>query len=93
ASEPFDHTSTLRLLERLTGVRVPNLTSWRRKAFGDLTSALGVTRAARPPKLPDTKKELRRAVDEIARLPAPPLPGGTQTPPRQRSGSRPRPRR
>ncbi|MCP2338198.1 alkaline phosphatase family protein [Actinomadura rupiterrae] len=93
ASEPFDHTSTLRLLERLTGVRVPNLTSWRRRAFGDLTTALGVPPRARPPRLPDTKKELRRAVDEVAHLPAPAFPGGAQSPPHQRHGSRPRPRR
>ncbi|RMI37042.1 phospholipase [Actinomadura harenae] len=92
ASEPFDHTSTLRLLERLTRVRVPNLTPWRRKAFGDFTSALGVAPARRPPRLPDTKRALARAVDEVTRLPPPSFPVGEQRPPRQRSGARPRPR-
>jgi len=39
-SETFDHTSLLRFLEQRFGTRVPNLTAWRRKAVGDLTSAL-----------------------------------------------------
>ncbi|WP_055639145.1 alkaline phosphatase family protein, partial [Streptomyces griseoruber] len=39
ASEPFDHTSSLRFLERVTGVEEPQISAWRRTAFGDLTSA------------------------------------------------------
>ena len=39
ASETFDHTSQLRLLERRFGVDVPNLTPWRRRVTGDMTSA------------------------------------------------------
>ena len=35
----FDHTSTLRLIERRFGAEVPNLTAWRRAAVGDLTGA------------------------------------------------------
>jgi phospholipase C len=35
----FDHTSTLRFLETRFGVRVPNLSAWRRRTTGDLTSA------------------------------------------------------
>jgi phospholipase C len=35
----FDHTSLLRFLETRFGVRVPNLTAWRREHVGDLTSA------------------------------------------------------
>jgi len=34
----LDHTSQLRLLERRFGVEVPNLSSWRRSAVGDLTA-------------------------------------------------------
>ena len=30
ATEPFDHTSVLQLLEGITGVREPNITDWRR---------------------------------------------------------------
>jgi phospholipase C len=39
ASETFDHTSQLRLIEKRFGVEVPNLTKWRRKTVGDMTSA------------------------------------------------------
>jgi phospholipase C len=45
-SDVFDHTSTLRFIERRFGVEVPNLSSWRRKVTGDLTSAFNF--AARP---------------------------------------------
>jgi phospholipase C len=37
--ETFDHTSTLRFLEKRFGAEVPNLTSWRRSVTGDLTGA------------------------------------------------------
>lgn len=92
AREPFDHTSTLRFLERLTGVRVPNLSAWRRSAFGDLTSALGLAPRSGPPRLPETKRRLEEAVRDVATLPAPAVPGAGQTPPRQEKGPRPRPR-
>jgi phospholipase C len=39
ASETFDHTSLLRFLEKRFGAEVPNLSAWRRKHTGDLTSA------------------------------------------------------
>jgi phospholipase C len=32
-SEPFDHTSHLRFLERLTGVAEPNVSEWRRRTL------------------------------------------------------------
>ena len=38
ASETFDHTSQLRLIETRFGVEVPNLTDWRRGVTGDMTS-------------------------------------------------------
>ena len=44
-SDVFDHTSTLRLLETRFGVQVPNLTRWRRKVTGDLTSAFNFAAA------------------------------------------------
>jgi phospholipase C len=37
--ETFDHSSTIRFMERLFGVREPNISDWRRKTSGDLTSA------------------------------------------------------
>ena len=46
ASHTFDHTSTLRLIETLFGVEVPNLSAWRRSVTGDMTSALAL---ANPP--------------------------------------------
>jgi phospholipase C len=46
SSDTFDHTSTLRFLETRFRARVPNLTSWRRKHTGDLTSAFNF--AAKP---------------------------------------------
>jgi phospholipase C len=92
SSERFDHTSTLRLLEKMTGAAIPNLSAWRRSVFGDMTSALGVASTANPPKLPDTKKLLEKAEDEVENLPAPRFPGKTQKPPKQESGTVPRPR-
>jgi phospholipase C len=46
SSEVFDHTSTLRLIETLFGVEVPNLSAWRRSVTGDMTGALAL---ANPP--------------------------------------------
>jgi phospholipase C len=39
SSDLFDHTSVLRFLETRFGAEVPNLSTWRRTAVGDLTSA------------------------------------------------------
>ncbi len=39
-SQTFDHTSQLRFLEKRFGVTAPNISSWRRKTVGDLTSTL-----------------------------------------------------
>ena len=56
SSETFDHTSVLRLLETRYGVKVPNLTKWRRKNTADLVEAFNF--AAKPdfsvPSLPPT---------------------------------------
>jgi phospholipase C len=41
-SDPFDHTSLLRFLEARFNVKAPNVTEWRRKTVGDLTSTLDV---------------------------------------------------
>ncbi len=46
--DTFDHTSTLRFLETRFGARVPNLSRWRRRATGDLTSAFNFAAAPRP---------------------------------------------
>jgi phospholipase C len=42
-SGTLDHTSTLRLAETVFGVKVPNLSAWRRSVTGDFTGALNFT--------------------------------------------------
>ena len=58
ASEVFDHTSQLRFLEERFGVRAPNISAWRRRTAGDLTSTLH-PRSSDPsvPTLPSTSKD------------------------------------
>ncbi|WP_336318565.1 phosphocholine-specific phospholipase C [Streptomyces lavendofoliae] len=50
-SEVFDHTSVIRFLETWTGVREPNITPWRRRVTGDLTSAFDFTRGRTRPRV------------------------------------------
>jgi phospholipase C len=85
ASEPFDHTSVLQLLEQVTGVEETNISAWRRQTFGDLTSALGMRPALPFPVyfLPDTKAALFQAEVEVETLPPATIPGAAQTPPQQ----------
>jgi phospholipase C len=92
ASERFDHTSPLRFLERFTGIQEPNISTWRRSTFGDMTSAFRFTEPeAVPPPLPDdTGEQLKEAEREVATLPKPTLPGADQTAPVQEPGTRPR---
>lgn len=40
ARETFDHTSQLKFLEARFGVKIPNISHWRRNHVGDLTSTL-----------------------------------------------------
>jgi phospholipase C len=56
ASEVFDHTSQLKLIAERFGVDVPNVSAWRRKTVGDLTSTLFNSKADKSvPKLPKTE--------------------------------------
>jgi phospholipase C len=92
-SEPFDHTSVLRFLEKFTGVREPNISDWRRQTFGDLTSAFRFNEEAAPPAvLPDTSGPLTEARFQAENLPkpVPPVSGGSQSPPIQEKGGRQR---
>jgi phospholipase C len=90
--EVFDHTSTLRFLERRFAVREPNISAWRRRTAGDLTSALRWRRRVRPfPRLPDPAPLYQRELDEVGTLPPPSLPA-SQTVPHQEPGRRPRTR-
>ncbi len=89
SSERFDHTSVLQFLETFTGVREPNISEWRRRTFGDLTSAFRFRGAAsKPPVLPDTSGPLLLARSSAASLPKPVIPGSGQQPPRQEKGHR-----
>jgi phospholipase C len=90
AGENFDHTSVLQFLEKFTGVHEPNISDWRRRTFGDMTSAFRFHDAKTHfPRLPETTKALAEAEWEVANLPEPTLPGATQQPPHQQPGHRP----
>jgi phospholipase C len=90
-SQPFDHTSSLRLLERITGVKETNISDWRRSTFGDFTAALRFDDQPSPaPRLPNTGAPLSRALYESENLQAPTLPGADQVPPTQEKGTRSR---
>ncbi|HLI00681.1 MAG TPA: alkaline phosphatase family protein [Acidimicrobiales bacterium] len=54
--DTFDHTSLLRFIETRFGVEVPNLSAWRRRVTGDLTSTLRLSSPAVTalPSLPPT---------------------------------------
>ncbi len=88
-SEPFDHTSVLQFLEKVTGVRESNISDWRRSAFGDLTAAFRFREAAqKAPLMPDTVGALSLAQYSSLNLPKPTLPGADQQHPRQEKGRR-----
>jgi phospholipase C len=89
SSQVFDHTSVLQFLESFTGVREPNISAWRRRTFGDLTSAFRFgDPSSPPPVLPDTSGPLSLAKYGAANLPKPALPNGDQQPPKQEKGAR-----
>ncbi|MBF6334129.1 alkaline phosphatase family protein [Nocardia transvalensis] len=90
ATEPFDHTSCLRFLEWFTGVREPNISEWRRRTFGDLTSALRLDKppATTPVQFPGVDMEVARA-NATDRLPKPVVPASPQTEPTQEPGTKP----
>lgn len=90
-SQPFDHTSVLQLLERITGVREPNISAWRRQTFGDMTSAFRWDEVAQPPlSLPDTRALLRQARKAGNEWALPEIPNAEQAPLWQESGMRQR---
>ncbi|MEV6896583.1 alkaline phosphatase family protein [Amycolatopsis sp. NPDC051372] len=91
SSELFDHTSQLRLLEKVTGVAEPNISDWRRRTVGDLTSVFRFHDASKhAPVLPDTQGQYNLAQYEVAQLPKPAAPTGGQEVPHQERGHRPR---
>jgi phospholipase C len=87
--DTFDHTSSIRLIEKVTGVMNPNISAWRRQTVGDFTTALGAVPNGRFPRLPGTKAELEAAENEVVEFQLPPIPGASQTFPVQPSGPKP----
>jgi phospholipase C len=69
-SGTLDHTSTLRLIESLFKVTVPNLSAWRRSVTGDFTGALALVNppVTKVPSLPSTSIGSNIAVVEEAVL-------------------------
>jgi phospholipase C len=81
----FDHTSTLRFLETRFGAKVPNLSSWRRRNTGDMTSAFNF--GAKPN---NSRPRLANATAVVCKTVAPPkVP--SQPMPKQARGKRKRP--
>ena len=90
SSEVFDHTSTLKFLEQRFGVREPNISSWRRRTVGDMTSALRLShRDPLFPRLPDPQSLYELEQREAATLPLPTVPT-LQRAPHQEHGRSPR---
>ena len=88
-SELFDHTSLVRLLETWTGVLEPNISAWRRKVCGDLTSAFDFGGApASFPSLPDSQGPADQAASNCGSKPAA-APAGETAPPPPEAGTRP----
>jgi len=88
-SQPFDHTSILQLLEKVTGVREPNISPWRRQTFGDMISTFRFDQPAQQlPLLPGTAGARQMAAYAAANLQLPAIPGAEQAVPVQESGER-----
>jgi phospholipase C len=80
----------LRFLELVTGVKEPNISAWRRRTVGDLTSALRFNDGSRKaPSLPDTNGQYSLSQYGISQLPKPVAPTSNQKMPRQEPGTRP----
>jgi phospholipase C len=87
----FDHTSLIRLIEARFGVREPNISAWRRRTCGDLTSVFRFSAApARYPRanaglrLVSTEASLLAAQREVSSNPSPAIPAVNQPLPSQR---------
>ncbi|SDR87028.1 phospholipase C [Microlunatus soli] len=83
-SETFDHTSHLRFLERVTGVVEPNISDWRRKTVGDLTSAFRFRNGRDAPVLPDTMGGFNLQQYATTQLAMPTVPDRQQMPHQER---------
>ena len=87
--ETLDHTSVIRLIELVTGVRNPNISTWRRQHTGDFSGVLGAVPSRRFPRLPGTIADLERAEREFQNFKLPAIPGAKQHFPHQGQGRKP----
>jgi phospholipase C len=90
-SDPFDHTSMLRFLERRFGIREPQISAWRRRTCGDLTACLDLRhRDLSIPPLPPTAPLAAASNTACSDDPPGVPPLATQQMPEQEPGRRPR---
>jgi phospholipase C len=80
-SDVFDHTSLIRFIGARFGVHEPNISAWRRRTCGDLTTAFRFSSA--PSSYPSTNTRLRlsttesgllKAQQQVSANPAPAIP-------------------
>ena len=91
ASDTFDHTSMLRFLETRFGAEVPNLSTWRREATGDLTSAFNFVKPDNSnPKLEHVKLTHKERLNGGCLVKGPVVPPPNSLP-SQEPGTRPKP--
>jgi phospholipase C len=89
-TELSDHTSQLRFLENITGIKETNISQWRRETVSDLTSAFRFDDADfNPPRLPDTQGQYNLSQFETSQFPLPAPPTTNQHMPQQEPGRRP----
>ncbi len=84
-SDVFDHSSLIRFIEARFGVTEPNISAWRRRTCGDLTSAFrfaggGVSYPRRNTalRLATTEASLLTAQRQVSKNPAPKIPATNQ---------------
>ncbi|MBO0864418.1 MAG: phospholipase, partial [Mycobacterium sp.] len=89
-SDPFDHTSVLQFLGKVTGVAPANVSDWRLATFGDMTSVFhpGPPTPTMPP-LFDLTQWVADTNFQLANFPPPVPPTTNQTVPHQEPGGRP----
>ncbi|MBM3116911.1 phosphocholine-specific phospholipase C [Jeongeupia naejangsanensis] len=90
-SQTSDHTSTLRFLERFTGVQEPNISAWRRSVCGDLMDGFDFVASGYgfPSTLPNTTNLASDAAFACANLPAAQPNGEVAAPNIENGGARP----
>jgi phospholipase C len=89
-SDVMDHTSLIRIIERVFGVTEPNISDWRRRTCGDFTGALrfggpvpGYPRSGPAISLASAEAGLLTAQGEVFANPAPVVPAANEPLPGQ----------